>query len=152
MILAAYNSKWTLLVAVAVVMAALIGWVFPASRMAFNPGAVLIEDGTVTLARTFPGDSFGLPRPVMTYEETIRPLTPMHNGGHPCVQQGGPIRYVSASPVGAWSLDWADDCTSDPTGYYWEAAWVWHIGAFRLGPVRASHTVLRPADNGEDTR
>jgi hypothetical protein len=143
MIGAVYNSRWTLLAAALVVMGALVGWVFPASMIAFRPGAVEIVNGTVTIARTFPGDRFGLPRPHMSYKEVIRPLSLLHNGGHPCVQEGGPLRYVSQYPVGTWSLDWAADCTDDPVGFFWEAAWAMHIGSIRLGPVRASHTVLR---------
>ena len=119
-----------------------VGWVFPASRLALVPGAVQIADGVVILERSFPGDRFGLPRPVMTYREVIRPLTPLHNGGHYCTQTGGPIRYVNAAPVGTWSIGWAADCINDPTGYHWEASWRWHIGGIPLGPVSVSTVVF----------
>jgi len=141
-----YNSRLTLSLALLALFAACFGWIFPASMIGFHPGAVDISNNTVTLARTFPGDRFGLPRPVMSYKEVVRPLTPLHNGGHPCVQTAGPLRYISPAPVGTWSLDWAGECTDDPAGYFWEAAWTMHIGALTLGPVRASHTVLQPQE------
>jgi hypothetical protein len=144
MIWAAYNSRLSLATALVLVIGMVVGWVFPASLIAFRPGAVDITDGVVTLAREFPGDRFGLRRPVLSYTEIIRPLTPMHHGGHPCVQTGGPIRYVSPSPVGTWSLAWAGDCIDDPAGFHWQAAWVWHVGAIRLGPVQLETTVLQP--------
>lgn len=138
-----YNAPLTLLLAAGMIVSAFLTWVFPASLVAFRPGAVTIADGAVVLERSFPGDRFGLPRPVMSYKETVRPLTHGHNGGHPCVQTGGPIRYTSPHPVGTWSLDWAAACLDDPAGFHWEAAWRWHIGAVVLGPVRSEATVLQ---------
>lgn len=150
MLVRAYQSPLTFWFALSIVLVTLIGWVFPASLIAFRPGAVTVADGAVMLERSFPGDAFDLPRPVMTYRETVRPLTPGHNGGHPCVQTGGPIRYTSPQPVGTWSLDWAAACLDDPAGFHWEAAWRWHVGAIQLGPVRAAVTVLQPQNGATE--
>lgn len=141
-----YNSPGMLLFAIVMVGSLMLGWVFPASMMAIKPGEVSIINGYVSLYRVFPGDNLRLPRPVMSYKEVIRPLTLGYNGGHPCVQTGGPFRYVSPAPVASWSLDWAQDCISDPVGFHWEAAWVWHIGAVKLGPVRASTTFVNQSE------
>ena len=129
----------------------LFGWLFivwlalqaaPVTRLVYHPQSVAIEGAQVVLHRSFPGDAIGLPRPVMSYVETIRPLTPGHNGGHPCTRPGGPFRYSSEAPVGRWSIAWAAPCLDDPLGYEWSARWTWHLGILRLGPVSLTHTVL----------
>lgn len=149
MIRKVFDSPWMLLFSSFMVGSLMIGWVFPASMMAMKPGEVSISGGYVSLYRVFPSDSLGLPRPVMSYKEIIRPLKPVYNGGHPCTKTGGPFRYVNPAPVASWSLDWAQDCISDPVGFHWEAAWVWHIGAIKLGPVRASKTFLNESEGGQ---
>ena len=130
----------------------LIGWATAAvvvfqtaalSRIAYNPQAVEISDSQVTMYRSFPLDALGLPRPWLSYVETVRPITEAHNGGHSCTQRGGPFVYTRAGDVGKWSIEWASACTSDPAGFHWSAKWTWHVGRITLGPVSFDQTVLR---------
>lgn len=132
----------------------LIGWatavllVFqtaPLTRIAYNPQAVEIRDSQVTMYRSFPMDAIGLPRPWLSYVETVRPITESHNGGQSCTDRGGPFEYMRAGDVGRWSIEWASACTSDPAGFQWSAKWTWHVGRITLGPVKYSQTVLRKA-------
>ena len=115
----------------------------PLSRIAYNPQAVEISDSQVTMYRSFPMDSLGLPRPWLSYVETVRPITEAHNGGHSCTEKGGPFEYTRAGDVGKWSIEWASACTSDPAGFHWSAKWTWHVGRITLGPVTYDQTVLR---------
>lgn len=115
----------------------------PVSRLAIVPHSVEIVGDQVSLERSFPGDMFGLPRPFLSYVETVTPLTQGHNGGHPCQVKGGPFRYARAENIGTWSIDWAAACLSDPSGFIWSAAWTWHVGALRLGPVRLERRFWR---------
>lgn len=82
-----------------------IGWVAvavvvfqtaPLSRIAYNPQAVEFRGNDVVMYRSFPMDRLGLPRPWLSYVETIRPLTPAHNGGQSCTDRGGPFEYTRA--------------------------------------------------------
>lgn len=114
----------------------------PFTRAVYNPTAVEIHGDQVTVYRTFPGDAFGLPRPSISYAETITPLTQAHNGGHPCVERGGPFQYSRADPVGRWSIEWAADCLSDPQGYRWSARWYWNVGILKFGPAELDHVVI----------
>lgn len=117
--------------------------VLPATRLVYNPQEVSIDGQTVTLARSFPGDALGLPRPRIAYRETVRPLTPGHNGGQSCMDEGGPFRrYDTAEPVGTWDIAWAEPCLSDPRGYAWQATWTWHLGVFTFGPVNLTQRVF----------
>jgi len=116
--------------------------VLPATRLAYNPSVVEITGQQVILFRSFPGDALNLPRPRISYLEKVRPLTPGHNLGRPCVDQGGPFRYdVQEAPV-SWEIPWAEPCLSDPLGYVWEATWTWHLGVFTFGPVSLTHNVF----------
>jgi len=130
----------------------LIGWlcvmavVFqtaPLTRIVYNPQSVQIHDSTAVVYRSFPMDHIGLPRPWLSYVETIRPLTEAHNGGQACTQRGGPFEYAHEGEVGTWSIAWADACLSDPLGYRWASEWTWHVGRMELGPVKLSQTFLR---------
>jgi len=114
----------------------------PLSRIAFAPQSVEIVGDQVAVVRSFPLDNIGLPRPWLSYIETVRPLTQSHNGGHPCTDHRGPFQYANAEPVGTWSITWAADCLGDPTGYRWSAQWFWHLGRVKFGPVEMSRTVL----------
>lgn len=134
------RSYWWFGVACVVAMAITA---LPVSRLAYAPGAVEITGGQVILERRFPGDAIGLPRPTLSYLETVKPLTQSHNGGHPCTMTGGPMQYNRAEAVGRWSLEWAEPCLSDPYGFVWSARWTWHVGVLKFGPVVASHRVLR---------
>jgi len=116
----------------------------PLSRIAYAPQTVTIVGEQVALIRSFPLDALGMPRPWLSYIETVRPLTQSHNGGHPCADRGGPFQYGNAEPVRTWSIAWASDCLNDPTGYRWSAQWFWHLGRVKLGPVNIVHTVLHP--------
>jgi hypothetical protein len=127
-----------------VVVAAVVFQMAPLTRLVYHPHSVEITDGEVVIYRSFPVDALGLSRPCLSYIETIRPISTTHNGGHPCVERGGPFQYSRADPVGTWSIAWASDCTDDPKGYQWSAQWFWHVGRVKLGPVEMSHTVLRP--------
>lgn len=120
----------------------LLGASLPLSRLAINPGAVVVTREGVVLARTFLADWLGLPRPILSYQEVVRPLTVGHNHGHPCEQTGGPRRYANPGSTWAWSLDWAAACTDDPLGFEWSAEWTWHLGALRMTPVRAQAIFL----------
>ncbi|MFN3647851.1 MAG: hypothetical protein ACK4S2_15315 [Gemmobacter sp.] len=119
-------------------------FVAPATRLLFNPQSVQIDGEVVRVVRSFPGDALGLPRPVMSYSETVHPLTAGHNGGHFCqASSPRPVQYVSRNPVGQWSIPWARACLSDPAGFVWEARWQAYVGLLPLGPVRLSATVSR---------
>ena len=115
----------------------------PLSRIAYNPQAVEISDSQVTMYRSFPLDALGLPRPWLSYVETVRPITEVHNGGHSCTERGGPFQYTREGDVGMWSIAWAADCTDDPAGFHWSAKWTWHVGRMQMGPVKLSQTVLK---------
>jgi hypothetical protein len=123
-----------------------IGWyglqVLPFTSLVYRPEAVEVSNGEVTLARSFPGDALGLPRPRMSYVETVRPLSQTHNGGQSCSDAGGPFRYSRAEPIGVWKIDWARNCLSDPVGFEWSAFWYWHVGAIRLGPASLSQRTI----------
>lgn len=122
---------------------AVIVTALPVSRLAFHPISVEITGDQVTLDRAFPGDILGLPRPHLSYVETVKPMTQRHNGGHPCVDHGGPFRYARADSVKRWSIDWAAACLSDPAGFVWSAQWTWHLGMFRFGAVGMTEIVMR---------
>jgi hypothetical protein len=115
----------------------------PITALAIKPESVSIEGDQVTLVRDFPTDAMGLPRPWLSYVETVRPLTQGHNGGHICEQKAGPFRYSENNPVGTWSIAWASDCLSDPQGFTWSASWTWWIGNLQLGPTDFRTRVLR---------
>jgi hypothetical protein len=116
--------------------------VLPVTRLVYSPQAVDITGQQVVLYRSFPGDALGLPRPRISYLEKVRPLTPWHNLGRPCVDEGGPFRYDLVHATGSWEMPWAEPCLSDPLGYIWEATWTWHLGLFTLGPVSLSKHVF----------
>lgn len=124
-------------------MLAVLATALPVSRLAYSPGAVEIVEQQLILERNFPGDSLGLPRPSLSYVETVKPISQDHNGGHACTMRGGPMQYTRSEPVGRWSLEWASDCLSDPLGFIWSSRWTWHLGMIQFGPVSASHRVLR---------
>lgn len=115
----------------------------PVTRLVYNPQQVVISDGEVAVSRSFPTDRFGLPRPRISYVETVRPVTQSHHGGQSCQDRGGPFRYSRAENVGVWSIDWASNCLDDPRGFTWSAHWYWHIGAMKVGPISLTHRVLR---------
>lgn len=123
-------------------IAALVLSVAPVSRLVLNPQAVDVDGQTVSVARSFPGDALGLPRPRISYVETVTPLTKDWNDGHFCQQRGGPTRYTKAGEVGRWRIPWAASCVSDPAGFTWEACWHWHVGVFKMGAVCLSRTFL----------
>ena len=114
------------------------------ARIAYWPSYVEIKNGEVRLERTFPMDALGLPRPRISYVETVKPITQSHNGGHVCEDKGGPFRYTQAKPIGRWNISlWAMDCLDDPMGYRWEADWWWHLGALKIGPIHKELLVLK---------
>jgi len=133
------ENKWTF----AVGLLLLLMFIAPFSRLVYNPEAVEIAGDKVTMYRSFPGDTLGLPRPWLSYVETVRPLTPEHNGGQSCTDKGGPFKYDRAGPVGDWSIEWAADCTSDIKGFAWSARWYWHVGAIKFAPATFEHVVLK---------
>ena len=114
----------------------------PISRLAYNPHSVEVVGSQMTMYRSFPLDWLGLPRPWLSYVETVRPMTEAHNGGQSCTARGGPFQYNREGEVGRWSIEWAADCISDPVGFHWQAKWTWHVGALRLAPVKFSQVVL----------
>lgn len=129
-----------------------VGWVvvsifgaqmLPLTALVIQPEQVTIEGDQVTLLRDFPTDAVGLPRPWLSYVETVRPLTPEHNGGQICEQKRGPFKYTEKNPVGTWSISWASDCLSDPQGFTWSASWTWWLGNLKLGPTDFGTRVLR---------
>lgn len=133
---------WTI-IAVAMIQFA------PLTSLVYNPKDVRIVGDEVVLFRSFPMDALGLPRPRISYVETITPLTQSHNGGHSCVDRGGPFPYVRAEAVGAWGISWAKACLSDPLGFHWSAQWTWHVGRVLVGPVQLATTVLAAEDQPE---
>ena len=133
------ENKWTF----ATGLLLLLMFVAPFSRLAYNPDAVEIAGDKVTMYRAFPGDRIGLPRPLLSYFETVRPLTSDYNGGQSCTDRGGPFKYDRAGPVGDWSIEWAAECTSDPVGFVWSARWYWHVGAIKFAPITFEHVVLK---------
>jgi hypothetical protein len=137
---AAWRSYWWLGMVSAL---AIILTVAPVSRLAIHPMTVQISGETVFVHRTFPGDTFGLRRPLISYVETVKGFSSDTNKGHTCKDAGGPFRYSQAKTVGQWEIPWAAECLEDPIGYVWEACWRWHLGAIKLGPVCIDHTVMR---------
>jgi hypothetical protein len=126
------------------IFAAMLTWAMPVTWLLFRPQHVEIIGDQVILHRHFPGDAIGLPRPIMLYVETVKPLTVSHNNGHRCQHSPqSPFRYSSAELVGRWSIDWAEPCLSDAVGFVWEARWTAYVGAIPLGPVSLSATILR---------
>lgn len=107
--------------------------VLPISRLVIAPVDVSITGQDVRMVRSFPTDALGLPRPRISYVETVTPLTHGHNGGHFCEDHGGPTRYSKQTQLGRWSIQWAAPCLDDPIGYRWEACWTWHVGVFKFG-------------------
>lgn len=118
-------------------------WVVPVTRLVYAPHAVEVVGDQVTMYRTFPLDALGLPRPRLSYVETVRPLTPSHHDGQSCTDAGGPFQYTRDDEVGRWQIPWAVGCLSDPRGFIWSASWTWHIGGLTVGPVSLSDTFLR---------
>lgn len=118
-------------------------WSLPVTKLVYNPKHVEISGAKVTVYRTFPGDALGLPRPMISYVETVRPMSPTHNKGVVCSDAKGPFKYGRATEIGEWNIDWAQPCLSDPIGYHWSAHWYWNIGSFKLGPVDLGKTILK---------
>lgn len=140
------TSSWQWKALAVLCVLALASQILPVTRLVYNPQQVSIEGSTVTLYRSFPLDRLGLPRPRISYVETVRPLTTGHNGGHTCLSRGGPFQYGSAAEFGEWQIPWAAACLSDPNGYVWEASWTWHLGQFTFGQTTLKIRVLQ---NGE---
>lgn len=122
----------------------------PVTKLVYWPSEVWIDGSEVTVDRSFPGDMLGLPRPRISFVETVHPLTDGHNDGQVCQVSGGPFVYDSDEPLGRWKMgDWADECLNDPKGYRWAAEWTWHIGGFTLGNVRLEKTVINQEAGNE---
>jgi len=117
--------------------------VAPVTMLVYWPVETQIDGDTVTHFRSFPGDVLGLPRPRISYIETVKPLTQGYNGGQVCQDTGGPFPYDKQSGYGTWSIPWAAPCLPDPKGYIWRAQWKWHLGAFEFGPAHAEKIVLK---------
>lgn len=132
---------WWWLGVFAVAWSALL--ILPVTRLVYAPVDVQIDGDTVRVFRTFPGDRIGLPRPRISYVETVQPLTADHNGGRVCRDTGGPFVYSQTAPVGSWTIPWAETCLDDPSGFVWTAEWTWHIGELRVGPTSLTTRVLR---------
>jgi hypothetical protein len=115
----------------------------PMSRLAIHPITASVSGDIVTIHRVFPSDTFRLPRPQLSYVETVKGLSAGNNGGHICIDASGPFRYTSKEQVGDWSIPWAADCLDDPRGYVWEACWTWHIGVFRFSAVCIDYSTIR---------
>jgi hypothetical protein len=130
-------------------LAAIVLSLAPLSRLAIHPITVSVSGEVVTIHRAFPSDTFGLPRPQLSYIETVKGLSVGHNDGHICLDASGPFRYTTKEQVGSWSIPWAADCLDDPRGYVWEACWMWHLGAIRLSPVCAQYTKIRAIEGAE---
>lgn len=123
----------------------ILSQILPITRMVYWPSKVGIEKGQVTLVRYFPGDTLNLPRPRISYVETVTPLSGVeHNGGQFCQDTAAAKKYTSKREVGQWDITpWAKDCLSDPLGYKWSASWTWHLGVFTFGSTSLNHTVLK---------
>lgn len=117
----------------------------PASRLAIWPHDVHIEGDLVQVYRSFPADWIGLPRPRLSYIETVKGITPETHAGHVCEERGGPFRYSTASDVGQWSIAWAAPCLADPVAAKWEACWTWHLGLMRFGATCKTHVIFTEA-------
>jgi len=118
--------------------------IFPVTKMAYWPSDVWINGTEVTVDRIFPGDKLGLPRPRISYVETVTPLSGIaHNKGQSCQDKREPKVYDKPEIV-SWNIGgWAGPCLGDPKGYRWQAVWTWHLGGFSLGPVREDKVVLK---------
>jgi hypothetical protein len=115
----------------------------PATRLVYWPSEVWMNETQVTMDRTFPGDWIGLPRPRISFTETVDPLSQKHNSGQVCEVKGGPFRYESDAPLGRWRIGkWAAPCLDDPEGYRWSAQWTWHLGGITLGPTSISKVFI----------
>ena len=134
---AVWRSYWWVGVICAVM---LVVTTAPVSRLAINPVSAQITGDVVQVQRHFPGDTFGLRRPLISYVETVKGFSPQTNSGHVCKDMAGPFRYSEAKTIGQWSMPWAAECLADPDGYVWEACWTWHLGMIRFGAVCMSRT------------
>lgn len=131
---------------VAIVLGYAVLKVAPVTMLVYWPVETQIEGDTVTHFRVFPMDTFGLPRPRISFVETVKPLTHGHNDGQVCQDAGGPFPYDKRSEYGSWSIPWAAPCLSDSKGYVWRAQWTWHLGSFKVGPTHAEKVVLKGRD------
>lgn len=121
--------------------------VLPVTRAVYWPSEVWIDGAEVTVDRAFPGDFLGLPRPRISFTETVDPLSQEHNSGQVCEVEGGPFRYSSDEPLGRWQIgEWAAPCLDDPAGYRWSSQWTWHLGGFTFGPTGISKAVIKQGD------
>lgn len=136
------NSRpWRILAIVSVLGVA--SQVLPVTRLVIAPEDVEIRGYHVTAYRSFPMDAFGLPRPRLSYIETVTPLSPDHNGGARCERTGGPFQYTKVDPVGRWQIPWAVPCLSDPQGFTWCAVWTWHVGNLTFGPTSKCKRIIK---------
>ena len=127
----------------AIIMAAfMLIFVSPITSAAIYPIAVSVTTESVSVRRVFLADYLGLPRPIISYDETVRPLTPLWNGGHPCSDLGGPFRYTSEQETAQWEIQWAADCTNDPVGFVYTVCWTWHVGMIEFGATCETVTYL----------
>lgn len=127
--------------------------ILPVTGLVYQPEEVDINGTKVTLVRSFPMDQNTNWRPSLSYQETVQPLTPLHNGGQVCEDQGGPFPYERSSAVGTWDIrSWAAPCLDDPLGYVWTARWYWHTGNMKLGPVTLSQRFILPTEQESEIR
>jgi len=106
--------------------------------------AWLSKEGDVVLERIFVTDYFGLPRPRISYVETVKAFTQETNNGEFCQNKSEPTVYDRNEELGRWNIkDWAGECMADPVGYRWSADWSFHLGAIKFGSVQLKEVVLK---------
>ena len=99
--------------------------------MLINPQAATIDGTIVTVYRTFPAHGLlGVPRPLVSYRETVTPL----DNGRTC-GDGRTQRYVRPGDFGRWDIaEWAAPCMRG--AWLWHAEWQgWLFGLIPLQPV-----------------
>lgn len=120
--------KWLfkVLLATAILMGL---WLAVPSSLFFHPTSVSIEDGRVTVARSFPMSKF-FGGPYIKYTETVRAI-----GGSVAetCSDTDEFRYLPDGATASWDItEWAEPCMVKP--YLWRANWQVHL--FDLIPLR----------------
>lgn len=125
--------EWRLVVTAA--LFALVWYLVPSSLF-YKPQDVVIDQGRVTVTRSFPlHPPFKVP--IIRYLEVVRPL----EDGPPCIDTAE-FRYRdNGQPTASWQIDtWASRCMS--ADFVWTARWTVKLwGIVPLRPVELSKII-----------
>lgn len=95
--------------------------VLPVTRLAYWPSEVWIDGSEVTVERHYPGDWLGLPRPQVSYVETVTPISGIgHNDRHNCQDARGAKRYtrpeLTSWDISSWAAGSIDERSTTRDG------------------------------------